>query len=344
MIYHSIIIPTAGRPNSVKTAVESVLTQKQSYPNTELIVVDNNSDPALAKDLSAYCNKWKDQLRYFHEPTPGLTAARHRGAAEAIGDILTFLDDDVELSDTWLSAIQGAFQNPAIVLVGGPSIPRFTSSIPSWFWDFLEPTPYGGWMHPWLSLLDIGNEVPNIDPNYVWGLNFSIRKQALYSSGGFNPDLVPAQLQRWQGDGETGLTKKIQKLGLRADYIQKALLYHLCGPERLNKEYFIKRAYYQGVCDSFAEIRETSQPPKSINRKLSMISYLKATLVNRSHSIIRIIKKDWQPWYFHAHEIKILTKQAELDGWNFHQREVQQDPELLNWVLKSDFFNADQHK
>lgn len=63
----------------------------------------------------------------------------------------------------------------------------------------------------WLSLLDIGQDVPNIDPNYIWGLNFSIRKQTMYDCGGFHPDLVPAYLQCWQGDGETGLTKKIKK-------------------------------------------------------------------------------------------------------------------------------------
>lgn len=52
-------------------------------------------------------------------------------------------------------------------MVGGPSIPKFTNSVPTWFWEFLSRTPYGGWMCPWLSLLDIGRSVKGISPNYV---------------------------------------------------------------------------------------------------------------------------------------------------------------------------------
>lgn len=234
----SIVIPTAGRPVAIKAAIQSLLRISPERHKAEIIVVDNNTSQDLSDDLKAYCNTLENRVRYVREPSPGLSAARHRGAAEAQGELLTFIDDDVEVSDIWLPAIQKAFANPDVAMVGGPSIPKFTGSIPAWFWDYMGPTPYGGWMCEWLSLLDIGQDVPNINPNFIWGLNFSIRKQVMEACGGFHPDLVPAHLQRWQGDGESGLTMKTQAAGYRADYLQDALLLHLCGPDRLNVEYF----------------------------------------------------------------------------------------------------------
>jgi hypothetical protein len=65
------------------------------------------------------------EWRYFHEPMPGLLSGRHRGAQEARGEILSYLDDDVLLGPFWLEGVTEAFANPEVVLVGGPSVPEF---------------------------------------------------------------------------------------------------------------------------------------------------------------------------------------------------------------------------
>jgi len=153
MIKSSIIIPTAGRPAAIKTAIQSLLDISPEQYDAEIIVVDNNTSEELSADLHTYCNTLTGKIRYFREPSPGLSAARHRGAAEARGELLTFLDDDVEVSDTWLPAIQKGFSNPQVAMIGGPSIPKFTGSIPSWLWGFIRPTPYGGWMCGWLFII-----------------------------------------------------------------------------------------------------------------------------------------------------------------------------------------------
>jgi len=334
LITHSIIIPTAGRPVSIKKTVQSVLKQNLATRAAELIIVDNNTDEQLATGLASFCKKYGDQLRYIREPSPGLGAARHRGAAEANGDWLTFLDDDVEVSETWLPALHNAFHKFDVVMVGGPSIPRFTSSIPAWFWDFICLTPYGGWMNHWLSLLDIGHDVENIDPNFIWGLNFSIRKKVLFKLGGFHPDLVPKQLQRWQGDGETGLTMKFKKEGLRADYVQDALLYHLCGPDRLTVEYFQKRAYFQGVCNSFSQIR-AGKVHQSRNR------YFYTRFRRLAGQLLRNIGLKTLAWSNEAKDVRQLIRKAEHDGWLFHQNEVMNDPALLAWVTRQEYFDTD---
>lgn len=335
---HSIIIPTAGRPMAIKAAIHSLLQVSPQTCDAEIIIVDNNTSQALSDDLQAYCDTLKNQVRYVREPSPGLSAARHRGVAESNSEWLTFLDDDVEISNSWLSAIQNAFAESEVALIGGPSIPKFTGSIPAWFWDYLAPTPYGGWMCGWLSLLDIGRDVPNINPNFIWGLNFSIRRVVIENCGGFHPDLVPMELQRWQGDGETGLTMKIKEAGYRTDYVNNALVLHLCGPDRLNIDYFKKRAYFQGVCNSFSQIRAGQAPLSGVPKSVSPPFYQK---VNR---FMRTIWKrpQGQPssWTIESSEIKKLTDQANQDGWLFHQHEVAADPELLAWVCRKNYLDT----
>lgn len=335
----SIIISTAGRPVAVKSAIQSLLALSLDRSETEILIIDNNTQEDFAKDLFGHCISLGDQVRYVREPNPGLSAARHRSIRESRGRILTFIENDVEVSDEWFNAIQAGFEDPKVGMVGGPSIPKFTGTVPAWLWDFLTPTPYGGWMCGWLSLLDIGQDVKNISPNYIWGLNFSIRKDVIMRCGGFHPDLVPPDLQRWQGDGETGLTMKVVAEGYRADYIQKALVHHLCSPDRLTPQSFAKRAYYQGVCDSFTSIRAGKDPVSASTPGKTYSLYRKTRrLVS---GILRRPQGRGSCWAKDSAPIKAVTEKAYLDGWRFHQSEVAADQKLMVWVRREDYWDAD---
>jgi glucosyl-dolichyl phosphate glucuronosyltransferase len=338
MVLSSIIIPTAGRPVAIKTAIHSLLALTPEQFDAEIIVVDNNTSADLSADLFAFCGLLSGKVKYIREQSPGLTAARHRGAMEAKGNLLTFIDDDVEVSSSWLSTIQQGFADSDVGMVGGPSIPKFTCSIPVWFWDFIEPTAYGGWMSTWLSLLDIGQDVMDINPNYIFGLNFSIRKDVMLSCGGFHPDLVPKALQRWQGDGETGLTMKVNDSKYRAVYLRDAMLLHLCSADRLNVAYFQKRAFFQGVCDSYSQIRAGQQPAMSLQKEGS------PSIISLLHSAARkgyrFMQGEDARWSREGAAVKQLTNKSYMDGWLFHQHEVAADAALLEWVQRKDYFET----
>lgn len=323
----SVIIPTRDRLASLKRAVRSILKLRPERWQVEIVVVDNNDEAAVSDDLRSYCDGHAGEgVRYLIEPSPGLTAARHRGAEEAEGDLLFFIDDDVEVSESWLEAVLKAFESDEVGLVGGPSVPHFDASVPPWIWNFIKPSPHGGWWCGWVSLLDIGQNIDAIDPVWIFGLNFSIRRELLLELGGFNPDLVPSTLDRWQGDGETGLAYKVKTRGIRCLYRHDALVQHHLGSERLNPGAFAKRARYQGVCDSFTAIR-AGKPP-SIDAPGPQTS-LSASAEERS------------AWGDAAHELKASMAKAYNDGWQFHQREVEADPALLQWVRRDNFWQAD---
>ena len=84
----SVIIITYNRPDFLAEAVESAA--HQTLPPREIIVVDDGSKPPA---LVAKAAGWPP-LRVVRQSNAGQQAARNRGAEEASGDYLVFLDDD----------------------------------------------------------------------------------------------------------------------------------------------------------------------------------------------------------------------------------------------------------
>jgi glycosyltransferase involved in cell wall biosynthesis len=343
----SIIIPTMNRASSLKLAIQSFCQQDFPIDQYEILVVDNGStDNTKEITETAIATYPSHQIHYIYEPEPGLLSGRHRGALEAQGDILTFVDDDIEADPNWLQAIHSSFDDPTVQLVGGRNLPKYETDPPEWLDWFWSAHAYGR-ICANLSLLDFGDQMREIHPNYVWGLNFSIRKRALFELGGFHPDCIPKHLQHFQGDGETGLTQKANARGYRAIYQPSALVYHHVSKERMTYEYFDKRYFYQGVCDSYSQIRNTKYQPElvSLNSHRSGLSslvrlakvYLKA-LRNRLYFIFGHLRKDPNP---STEELRLQQrfKEAYQQGYQFHQNAVHQNPELINWVMKEDYWD-----
>ena len=251
----SIIIPTLNCASALAKALISVAKVIDPSEAVEIIIVDNGSTDRSEQICIDIAGQFpRHQWRYFNDGMPGLLTGRHRGAKEARGEILAYLDDDILLAPTWLESLKEAFHDRKVALVGGPSTPVFEIEPPSWlegFWTEVE----GGRQCAWLSLIECGSATRPADPLYVWGLNYSIRKKTFEECGGFHPDCVPKALQRYQGDGETGLSFKIKDLGLRCLYHPGVALKHVIPASRLTTAYFEQRAFYQGVCDFFTRIR-----------------------------------------------------------------------------------------
>ncbi|OGX08664.1 MAG: hypothetical protein A2Z88_10335 [Omnitrophica WOR_2 bacterium GWA2_47_8] len=88
----SAIIPTFNRAKLVCETIDSVLAQ--TYPNIEIIVVDDGSSDNTEEVLKKYGNK----VRYLKQDNKGNSAARNYGFKVSRGEYIGFLDDD----DLWL--------------------------------------------------------------------------------------------------------------------------------------------------------------------------------------------------------------------------------------------------
>ncbi len=91
----SIIIPCYNSEAFVKRAIESAL--HQTYPNTEIILVDNNSVDGTLSILNNYGIKFPEKITVLTEQQQGHTACRKKGISGAKGKYVQMLDSDDEL-------------------------------------------------------------------------------------------------------------------------------------------------------------------------------------------------------------------------------------------------------
>lgn len=315
----SVIVPTRNRANYLHPTLKSLLQQNLPPTDYEVIVVDNDSKDQTCQVVADVNQINGNRVRYITEPIPGLLSGRHRGATEARGEILVYCDDDIEVSPNWLSAILEGFRYPDVHLVGGPSLPKFESPPPDWIIPYCIIKDSRITCSA-LSLIDLGDQVQEINPRYIWGLNFAIRKKTLFEVEGFHPDGTPQHLLHFRGDGETGLSDKLKAQGYKALYHPQAKVYHHIPSNRLTIEYFRQRFFRQGISDSYTEIR-----------KRGTINGIPERIFNLNDAAIPN-----QPPFNEDH---LQIRRAYIDGYNFHLDAVRQSPRLLQWVLKENYFN-----
>ena len=346
----SVIITTRNRASLLRKALFSIT--KQSFPSDqfEVIVVDNGSTDETVE----VCEDYKPKLPGFqrvYDERPGLHVGRHLGLKHAKGEILVYADDDIEAFPTWLEGIAESFQDPEVALVGGKILPKYETEPPDWI-EKLWNNNECGRMLGWYSLLDFGEEVKEISPLLVWGCNFSIRKNVLIEAGGFHPDSMPEELIKYRGDGETHVSRKFQAMGYKAIYNPKASVYHRVPTSRMTLEYLKKRNYNQGISDSFTDIRNNYNRTENNYKKTNSNSFYQRIKKKSSKEILSAIKRRLKFVIHRSIEIiprfkqdnndyiREEMKKAYQEGYKYHQNEVKNDPELLKWVLKDNYFES----
>jgi glycosyltransferase involved in cell wall biosynthesis len=162
----SIIIPCRGHAGQLRSCLAGVRRQQEAPPH-EVIVVNSDADPAVAAVAAEFPG-----VRVVSDGsglTPG--GARNRGASEARGELLAFIDADCVAEPAWLAAGLEALGAGA-QMVGGavldmrPLHPVAVSDNLLQFSDFLPWRPDGAATH-----------IPTC--------NFMVRRDAFKEVGGF---------------------------------------------------------------------------------------------------------------------------------------------------------------
>lgn len=114
----SLIIPTRDRLNLLRTAVDSI-RQRTRYPNYEILIIDNQSEqPETLAWLEA--GKHQGHFRVLPYDAPfNYADMNNLAAAQAEGDILGFINNDVELiTPDWLETAIGLLARPEVGAIG----------------------------------------------------------------------------------------------------------------------------------------------------------------------------------------------------------------------------------
>ena len=107
MRHVSVVIPTYNRAHLVAHTINSALAQ--THPAVEVIVVDDGSTDATPETLLQFGQR----IRVVRQENRGVAAARNRGAAEARGDFVLFLDSDDVLAPSCVEKQLARFESEA---------------------------------------------------------------------------------------------------------------------------------------------------------------------------------------------------------------------------------------
>lgn len=94
MLHFSVIIPTYNRASMLPKAIESVLAQ--TYPNWELIIVDDGSTDNT-KELVANFIEKDGRIKYIYQENAERSAARNNGIKNAKGEYICFLEQNIKM-------------------------------------------------------------------------------------------------------------------------------------------------------------------------------------------------------------------------------------------------------
>ena len=322
MIKVSVIITTCDLQNRLAYTIKSLLSQNVPASEYEIIIIDSGFSDNTKKIVKTVVSENSNyNIQYFFEPEPGELSGRHRGALESRGEILIFIDSNIEVVKGWLYAIMEAFKDQTVHLIGGPSLPKFEIEPPEWI-NYYDKLSQNIIIFQYFSLLYLGNKKIEIAPFLISGLNLSIRKKTFFYVGGFHPGEVPNHLICFRGDGVTGLTMKCKNRNLKSIYLPQAIVNHYIKREKLTVKYFEKLFYSLGISDSYAQIRYYNGFNKNIPSIMSGQKF-------DNPSIYELYK----------HIIYHRIYKAYLDGFCFHQEAVKKNEYLLKWVLRENYFD-----
>ena len=163
----SIIIPTYNEEEYLPKLLESI--KSQDFTDYEVIVADAQSDDntrEIAKDYG--CVVVEGGL-----PGPG----RNRGAEVAQGEILLFLDSDLELTENYLSNVVEEFESEELGIAITQMTPlsekkrdKYLHDLANWFMIAVENIkPHGAGCYGIISKKDLHDEVGGFDESLNFG-------------------------------------------------------------------------------------------------------------------------------------------------------------------------------
>ena len=212
----------------LRGCLESVFAQRP--PPEDVLVVDNGGGAA-----ASLRGVFGPRLRVVNEPRVGAWRARNRAIADASGEIIAFLDDDVRAEPGWLTAISAVFAEPEVLAAGGPISPVWEEPPPAWLLSSSRALGTQG-------LLDLGPVRRDIDPQreFFVGGNLACRRAAVRGSRGFLPVWPCSGLGAIADDYE--LSRRLAREG-RAVYEPAAATRHLIARGKTRWGHVLRRAY-----------------------------------------------------------------------------------------------------
>jgi glycosyltransferase involved in cell wall biosynthesis/ubiquinone/menaquinone biosynthesis C-methylase UbiE len=249
----SVIICTYNRSDLLRESLHAVTRQDFPPDRYEIIVVDNNSTDDTRAVTESVAASSPVPIRYVFEKNQGLSFARNAGIRSAEGEVVAFVDDDIDAGCGWLQAIVAAFEDPGIACAGGPIRPIWPFERPDWLTD------------KWVGFLTVSEFRQAAESgefkgpyDYPWGANIAFRREIFGTVGMFPTDLGRIGKSLLSNE-ELGLCRKIEANGMRIKFAPEAVILHKIAPERISKQWYYHRTYWQGRSNAVMNVKDSAE-------------------------------------------------------------------------------------
>lgn len=235
----SIIIATHQRAASLERLLRSLAPQV-SADNYEVLIAENGTPGPMRVEVSGLAPI------HLHDPRPGKCRVQNRAIAEARGEIIVCLDDDLAVASDYIAGVEAFFAaHPEFAAMKGRILPAE------------DPVKKVGAVAAYLDLpiVDHGEEV--IEVLGVIGANMAFRAAALRQVGPFDERLGPGAAGH---EEETEMSQRLRRAGFRIGYAPRAIVYHEVDPARADRARFIRIARERGFCRT---LHESHSPAKA---------------------------------------------------------------------------------
>lgn len=218
----------------------------------EVLVVDNGS----SDETAALLQIWQQSgplRRVVCQPVAGLSKARNMALEASDREVVLFLDDDALTSVGWAQAHLAAYTcGNRVGSAGGPVGLTWPAGRPGWIVDELTE---------WLSALDLGDvSGPFPTAHGPYGTNMSVWRSAALEVGGFDPRFGRRGRNLLSSE-ERDLTRRLVNGGWTISYAPDAAVIQQVLPERLTRQWFLRRGWAQGKSNARFEILDLSLSP-----------------------------------------------------------------------------------
>ncbi len=208
----SVIIPTHNRPQTLRNTLVALGQQSLPADRFEVLVIDDGSEEDQRVPLRAFRDSFDFTL--VEKQQGGLASARNRGAEQAAGEILLFLDDDVmPARETLEQHLESHAAEPEpVAVVGSLPFPRHVK--PNTFLWYIERSGhYDLYKHP--------RKYPGGKPPMPpMNGNSSISRELFVKIGKYD------ESYRQYGSEDLELGYRLARSGVRFVYNPRAIGYH----------------------------------------------------------------------------------------------------------------------
>ncbi len=212
----SLIIPIHNQLDLTKSCLTSLLLHRNKI-GFEVIVVDDASTDNSFEFLSGIKG-----LRIFRMPEQGgYVFASNRGAQEARGQMLVFLNNDTVMQAGWLEALLDTFKRFPDTGIAGAKLLYPNGKLQEAGGSVFNDGSV--WNNGRFELADNArfNYVHEVD--YVSGAVLAIRKNVFEQLNGFDPHFAPGYFE------DTDLAMRVSATGLKVRYQAFSNVVHLEG-------------------------------------------------------------------------------------------------------------------